>query len=442
MTQLGEGLERLRGRLCDGDVTVGVVGLGYVGLPMALLCAGKVAQVVGIDVSSSRVEDLQRGESYVDDISNEELGGAVESGHFRATTDYGAVRSCDVLMVCVPTPLRKTGEPDVSYIVDSVDSIREHMGPGKLIILESTTYPGTTEELVKPRLERDGLRAGREFCLAFSPERIDPGPAYADWGTHNVPKVVGGVTEKCTEIATHFYGLVVETVVPVSSSSVAEMVKLLENTYRGVNIAMVNELALMCNELDVDVWEVVDAAKTKPYGFQAFYPGPGLGGHCIPIDPFYLAWKARLHGFEPRFIDLAGRINANMPRYVVQRVADMLNEEGKALNGSRVRVLGVAYKRDVSDVRESPAITIIEALRRKGAEVSFSDPHVRSISLTDGSELSRTELDPGGLTDCDCALIVTGHSRFQWDLVVEHAPLVLDTRNALKAFDADHIRKL
>ncbi len=435
-----EAIEGLREKIGNADVAVGVVGLGYVGLPMALLCAGRVADVVGIDVAAQRVEALQRGDSYVDDISDAELSGALSGGHFRATTDYSAVAACDVVMICVPTPLRKTGEPDVSYIVRSVESIDEHMGPGKLVILESTTYPGTTEELVCQHLEQGGLRVGEDFCLAFSPERIDPGPSNRHWSTRNVPKVVGGVTALCTQVATEFYGLVVESVVPVSSSSVAEMVKLLENTYRSVNIAMVNELALMCNEMGIDVWEVVDAASTKPYGFQAFYPGPGLGGHCIPIDPFYLAWKARLHGFEPRFIDLAGRVNANMPRYVVQRIANLLNERGKPLKGSRIRILGVAYKRDVSDVRESPALHIIEDLKRKGAEVSFSDPHVERIELADGAEIACQP--PDGLADCDCVVVVTDHARFDWNGIVAEARLILDTRNALKAYQGEHIHKL
>ncbi len=434
-------LDEFIGKVRSGRFTAAVAGLGYVGLPMAMQCMRGAERVVGIDVDASRVRGIAEGRSYIDDLSDEDLARAAGEG-FTATSDYDAVADSDVILICVPTPLRKTGEPDVSFIVRSVDAIAEHMSPGKLVVLESTTYPGTTDELVRPRLERDGLRVGEDFWLAFSPERIDPGPAQREYGIENVPKVVGGVTAHCTRAAAEFYGRILNTVVPVSSSTVAEMVKLLENTYRSINIAMVNELALMCHELGVDVWEVVDAAGTKPYGFQAFYPGPGLGGHCIPVDPFYLAWKARLHGFEPRFIDLAGRVNSSMPRYVVQRLADLLNDAGKPVRGSRVHVLGVAYKRDVSDVRESPALTIIELLLRKGAEVSYSDPHVPSVRLSDGARLESVELEESGLPDCDCALVVTDHSDFPWDWVVRHAPLVLDTRNALKGLDGGHIHRI
>ncbi|MFO8008431.1 MAG: nucleotide sugar dehydrogenase [Candidatus Brocadiia bacterium] len=425
-----------------GEAVVAVAGLGYVGLPMAICCARGARRVIGIDVSHERVEMVLAGRSYIDDISDAELGELVEAGRLTATEDYSAVADSDVVLICVPTPLRKTGEPEVSFIVRAVDAIAEHMGPGKLIILESTTYPGTTEELARPRLERGELSAGEDFWLAFSPERIDPGPSHADWNIHNVPKVVGGVTANCTRAAAEFYGQVVQNVVPVSSSSVAEMVKLLENTYRSVNIAMVNELALMCHELGVDVWEVVDAARTKPYGFQAFYPGPGLGGHCIPVDPFYLAWKARLHGFEPRFIDLAGRINASMPRHVVERLAELLNREGKPLNGSRVHVLGVAYKRDVSDTRESPVLVIVEDLLKRGAVLTYTDPHVPDITLPDGTRLDSTPLEEANLPDCDCAVIITDHAAFPYERIVAEAPLILDTRNALCGRAQAHIHKL
>jgi len=431
-------IERIR----TGQARVAIAGLGYVGLPMALSVARKMQCVVGIDISESRVAGVNAGRSYVDDVSDAELAGAVEAGRVSATTDYAAVADCDVVLVCVPTPLNKTGEPDVSYIVACMESIVPHMSPGKLIVLESTTYPGTTEELMQPMLEEGGLVAGQDFFVAFSPERIDPGPAFDSFTVETVPKVVGGATPTCTAVATAFYEEVLESVVPVSTSRVAEMVKLLENTYRSVNIAMVNELALMCHAMHIDVWEVIDAAKTKPYGFQAFYPGPGLGGHCIPIDPFYLAWKARLHGFEPRFIELAGQVNMAMPSHVVGLVSELLNDASKPVRGSRVHILGVAYKPDVSDVRESPALSIIELLLEKGARVSYTDSHVPRVQLDDGSFMEQTPLDAADLPGCDCALVVTDHADLPWDRIVAEAPLVLDTRNALKGRTEAHIHLL
>ena len=433
---------RLMQKLRAGQATVAVVGLGYVGLPLALLCARKLRKVVGLDVDARRVEAVAGGRSYIGDVTDEELNQAVQAGRLAATQDYAALRKCDVIVICVPTPLLKTGAPDLSFIVQSTDAVARHMGRGKLVVLESTSYPGTTDELVRPRLEQNGLRVGRDFWLAFSPERVNPGPAYKDYNIENVPKVVGGVTPECTRVAAEFYRTICQTVVEVSTSRVAEMAKLLENTYRGVNIALVNELALMCHELGIDVWEVVDAAKTKPYGFQAFYPGPGLGGHCIPVDPFYLAWKARLHGFEPRFIDLAGRINVEMPRYVVDRVTDLLNEQRKPLRGSRVCVLGVAYKPDVSDVRESPALVIIESLLRKGALVTYADRHVPEIMLGDGTRLKSAPLTKRRLSRADCVLIVTHHSDFPWKRIVEQSRLVLDTRNVLRDHKAPHVHKI
>ncbi len=437
-----EAAQSLIERIEEGRIAVGVVGLGYVGLPLALLCARKVERVVGVDIDTRRVGAINAGRSYVDDISDEELAEALSEGGFSASSDYAALTECDVVIICVPTPLRKTGDPDLSFIVQSVDAIERHLTPGKLIVLESTSYPGTTDELVCPHLEQHELRVGRDFWLAFSPERIDPGPAYGEWDVENVPKVVGGITPSCTRVAAAFYGRIVETVVEVSSGRVAEMVKLLENTYRSVNIALVNELALMCHELGVDAWEVVDAAKTKPYGFQAFYPGPGLGGHCIPVDPFYLAWKARLHGFEPRFIDLAGRVNAEMPRHVVQLCMDLLNERGKPVRGSSILVLGVAYKPDVSDTRESPALIIMQSLCKKGARLSYSDTHVPELTLEDGSEFASVELTEQTLAASDLVLIITDHAQFPYHRVVKCAPLILDTRNVLKDYDEDHIHKI
>jgi UDP-N-acetyl-D-glucosamine dehydrogenase len=440
--ELAEDARELVEKMESGRVSVAVVGLGYVGLPLALVISREVERVVGIDVDAERVEAIGRGESYIDDVSDEQLRTALQDARFSATSDYEALADCDVVIICVPTPLRKTGDPDLSFIVQSVDAIRHHLTRRKLIVLESTSYPGTTSELVCPSLQSADLVVGRDFWLAFSPERVDPGPAYRDYRIEDIPKVVGGITPTCTRVAAAFYGRIMKTVIPVSTSTVAEMVKLLENTYRSVNIAMVNELALMCHELGIDVWEVVDAAKTKPYGFEAFYPGPGLGGHCIPVDPFYLAWKARLHGFEPRFIDLAGRINAEMPRHVVQLAMDLLNEQGKPLRGARVHVLGVAYKRDVSDTRESPALLIMDSLLRKGAEVSYTDDHVSAVALPDGTELRSLPLEGSDLAWRDLVIIVTDHSDVPWERVVRESRLLLDTRNVLKDHEADHIHKI
>ena len=423
-------------------VRAAVVGLGYVGLPLALQFARSGYDVVGVETDQQRATSVNAGRSYIGDVSDEALQEQVKAGRLRASTDCAAVADCDAVVICVPTPLRKTKDPDLSFIVGSVSGVRQHLSPGKLIVLESTTYPGTTDELVKPILEGGGLKAGRDFFLAFSPERVNPGPAYRQFNIKNVPKVVGGVTPACTRVAAAFYAGAVDTVVTVSHSRVAEMVKLLENTYRGVNIALVNEMALMCHHLGLDVWEVIEAARTKPFGFEAFYPGPGLGGHCIPIDPFYLAWKARLHGFEPRFIDLAGQVNASMPPHVVELVADLLNGEAKALRGSRIHVLGAAYKRDVSDVRESPALTIMELLLAKGALVSFSDPHVPSVRLASGTELRAVPLEECPLEQMDCVLIVTDHAAFAWAEVVRRSRLILDTRNVLKDFRLPHVHKL
>jgi UDP-N-acetyl-D-glucosamine dehydrogenase len=356
--------------------------------------------------------------------------------------DTSAIQGCQVLIICVPTPLRKTKDPDLSYIIESVENIQQHMQHGTLVILESTTYPGTTKELVCPLLESNGWQVGKDFFLAFSPERIDPGPSHVEYTIRDVPKVVGGVTDSSTRVAKALYSAIIDDVVAVSSSKVAEMVKLLENTYRSVNIGLVNELALMCHELDVNVWEVIEAAATKPYGFQPFYPGPGLGGHCIPIDPFYLAWKARTHGFEPRFIDLAGQINSAMPLYIVRRITDLLNDKTKPLRGSKIHLIGVAYKKDVADTRESPAIVIITLLLERGCDVSFSDPYVDSVKTRDGRRLDSVPIDDAPLESADCVVIVTDHSQFPWDRIATRSPLILDTRNALKKFAEDHIHTL
>lgn len=423
--------QRLREKIRAREATLGVIGLGYVGLPLAVEMAKAGLTVYGIDVDKNKVKSVNRGISYVQDVPSSELSQVVKSGKLKATTDYRILRQCDAIDICVPTPLRKTKDPDISYIIDAVERIQQNMRKGQLVILESTTYPGTTEEVVLPRLSAKGYQVGKDFFLAFSPERVDPGNK--KYTTANIPKVVGGITKDCTKIACELYKVCIAAVVPVSSSTVAEMVKLLENTFRSVNIGLVNEICLMCNKMNIDVWEVIEAAATKPFGFLKHYPGPGLGGHCIPIDPFYLSWKAKLAGFEPRFIELAGQINSSMPEYVVSRVTDALNHRKKSVSGSRILVLGVAYKRDVSDTRESPAIEIIRMLSQKGAKVTYCDPYVPALQV-DSTMMKSQRLTPRLLKRQDCTVIVTDHSNFDYDLVVKNANLIVDTRNALKKF--------
>jgi len=422
-------MKQLKEKLETKTAHLGVIGLGYVGLPLAVEYAKAGFRVTGVDVDERKAEMIARGESYVKDVPSEDLKSIVQKGLFKATTDYSVLAQVDTVNICVPTPLRKTRDPDVSFIVAAVDHIAEFLHRGQLIILESTTYPGTTEELILPKLEATGLKVGQDFFLAFSPERVDPGnPKFT---TRNIPKVVGGVTPTCTDVASTLYKQSLETVVPVSSTRVAEMVKLLENTFRSVNIALVNEIALMSDKMGIDVWEVIDAAATKPFGFMAFYPGPGLGGHCIPIDPFYLSWKARLSGFEARFIELAGQVNASMPYHVAKRVTEALNSKKKSVNGSKVLIAGVAYKADIDDTRESPALDIIEILRDMKAEVLFSDPYVPELKLDD-TRLSSVDMTEQVLKSVDCVVIATGHAVFDYETIVKHAPLLVDTRNVLK----------
>ena len=369
--------QELKDKIRNRSAKVGVVGLGYVGLPLAIEMANAGFQATGIDLVKEKVDSVNSGISYVLDIASEGLQSVVRANRMRATQSLAAVEGLDTLNICVPTPLRKNKDPDLSYIIAAVEAIRIHIRPGQLIILESTTYPGTTREVVLPILEESGLQVGRDFFLAYSPERVDPAnPTYT---TSNIPKVVGGITPQCTEIARLLYEQFIGKVVPVSSTDCAEMVKLLENTFRSVNIALANEMALTCHSFGINVWEVIEAAKTKPFGFMPFYPGPGLGGHCIPVDPYYLTWKAKMNGCEPRFIELAGHINNQMPAFMVQRIADALNERRKPLKGSKILGLGVTYKRDTNDIRESPALQVLEGLREKGAAVYFCDPYVRSI---------------------------------------------------------------
>jgi len=427
--------EKIRSR----KARVGVIGLGYVGLPLAVEFARAGLDVTGFDVDSGRVEDVNQGRSYIVDMSDGEMREILASGRLRATADFSRLADMDTINICVPTPLRKTKDPDLTYIVSAVRSIREHLRRGQLVILESTTYPGTTEEVVQPILEESGLRAGRDFYLAFSPERIDPGNP--NFNTRNIPKVVGGHSPECAAAARTLYEQCIDTVVPVSSTRVAEMVKLLENTFRSVNIGLVNELAQMSQRLGIDVWEVIDAAKTKPFGFMAFYPGPGLGGHCIPVDPYYLSWKARMHDFEPRFIELAGIVNESMPRFVVERITEALNRQSKSVRDSKIHLVGIAYKRGVNDVRESPALNVLKLLFEKGAILSYSDPYVPKLR-EEGLELSSVPLEATLSNGCDCAVILTDHTEFDYGFIARNARAVVDTRNALRAYDGDNIVRL
>jgi UDP-N-acetyl-D-glucosamine dehydrogenase len=416
---------------------VGIVGLGYVGLPLAVEYAKTGYSVVGIDVQSSKVDAINEGTSYVQDVPTADIAPLVREKRLTATSDFSVVRDLDTINVCVPTPLRKTKDPDMSYIVSACEEMAKHFHAGTLVILESTTYPGTTDELVRPMLEQSGLSAGEDFFLCFSPERVDPGnPKFQ---TKNIPKVVGGTTSLCTEMGTLFYSQALQTVVPVSSTQVAEMVKLLENTFRMINIGLVNELAVMCARMNINVWEVIDAAATKPFGFMPFYPGPGLGGHCIPIDPFYLSWKSKQAGIEARFIELAGYVNGQMPNFVVEKVQNALNDAIKPLRGSHVHILGVAYKRDIDDVRESPAIDVMHLLQQRGAQVTYTDPHIPKLRL-DGAVLESQ--NESAAAAADCVVIVTDHSNFDYSTLVKNAKLIVDTRNALKNYDSQNIIRL
>ncbi|MDO8677375.1 MAG: nucleotide sugar dehydrogenase [Acidobacteriota bacterium] len=420
------------------QATLGVIGLGYVGLPLAVEFARAGFSVIGFDVDAGKVAQLAAGKSYIPDVPAEHLAEVVKSGKFTATTDPKALAAADIIDICVPTPLRKTKDPDMTYVVQAVDATAAILRKGQLIILESTTYPGTTVEVVQPALAAKGFKPGVDFYLAFSPERVDPGnPQYQ---TRNIPKVVGGINEDSTRVAVAFYEQVMDKVVPVSSPSVAEMVKLLENTFRAVNIGLVNELALMCHRMNLDVWEVIDAAKTKPFGFMPFYPGPGLGGHCIPIDPFYLSWKARQYNFEARFIELAGSVNGAMPEFVVQRIIDALNSQKKSLNGSKVHIIGVAYKRDVNDLRESPALEVLELLAHRGASVSYTDPYVPAFkhASLDLKTVDEQQMHKG----IDCGVIITDHKVFNYAAMVDRFPLLVDTRNALKGVKKDTLFRL
>jgi UDP-N-acetyl-D-glucosamine dehydrogenase len=421
----------LREKLENRSASVCVVGLGYVGLSLAVELAKARFLVRGIDLDLERVSLLQRGESYLVDVPTEVLAPLVAAGRLTASTAFDEAAASDVLIICVPTPLGKSKEPDISYILSAVESLLPHLRPGQLLVLESTTYPGTTEEVVLPRIEGNGLVVGRDFFLAFSPERVDPGNKR--FTTANIPKVVGGVSASCTEVAGALYRQVTSKVFEVSSPRVAETTKLLENTFRSVNIALANELAFACRKIGVDPWEVIEAAATKPLGFMPFYPGPGIGGHCIPVDPLYLSWKVRLTGYEAQFIALADQVNRAMPEHVVALVGDALNNRGRALRGAAILVMGVTYKADVNDVRESPALEIIEMLDRKGAQVSYADPFVPQIAST-SIKLTAVEADPHAVSAADCVLILTNHASFDYQMIAERAVLVVDTRNALRSY--------
>ena len=436
---MGYKAKNLSEKIRDKSARVGIIGMGYVGLPLALEFANAGFSVTGLDVDAERIQILQSGGSYIPDIPSDRVRDLVKAGRFHPTTDPDILKTMDTVTICVPTPLRKTKDPDLSYVMNSVEVIRRSLHPGQLIILESTTYPGTTDEMVLPALEETGLKAGKDFFLAFSPERVDPGNK--QYTTRNTPKIVGGITPDCTQLACLLYEQAIEKVMPVSSTKVAETVKLLENTFRSVNIGLVNEIALMSDKMGINVWEVIDAAATKPFGFLPFYPGPGIGGHCIPIDPFYLSWKARQSGFEARFIDLAGQINSRMPEYVVEKITEALNHHGKCLKGSRMLIVGVAYKKDINDVRESPALDIISLLIRRGVQISYHDPFVPALQV-EGAEQRSKDLTAETLEDQDCVVIVTNHSALDYPKVVKSSKLIMDTRNALKGFNGSHIIRL
>ena len=435
MTSSNKTARELQEKIEQKKATVAVIGLGYVGLPMCLEFARSGFSVLGIDLDEKRIAKLKAGESYILDVSADQLK-AVRP-YFDVASTYESLTAADAIIICVPTPLRKTKDPDLSFILSATGQIKRYIKRGQIVILESTTYPGTTDEIILPELHSTGLKAGEDFFLAFSPERIDPGNS--SYNIRNTPKIVGGFSEDCGILAELLYSCITQKVVRVSSTKSAEMVKLLENTFRAINIGMVNEVAIMCDKLGIDTWEVIDAAATKPFGFMPFYPGPGLGGHCIPIDPHYLAWKLKTLNYSARFIELAGEINSSMPAYVVTKISDALNHESKSVKGSTIFVLGVAYKKNSNDVRESPALDIINLLKEKGAKVLYHDPHVPYLR-TDSIELCSQKLDPSSLQSADCLVIITDHSLFEWQSIVNHSRLIVDTRNATRDVKAGQCR--
>jgi len=431
--------QQLLEKIALQSLRIAVIGLGYVGLPLAVTFAEAGFSVTGIDVDQQKVDQANNGESYIPDIDSEKLQQLLNGKKLTFTTDFTVLEDIDAISICVPTPLRKTRDPDISYIIAATQEIRTHLHPGQLIILESTTYPGTTDEVLLPELESTGLKVGTDFFLAFSPERIDPGNVH--FGTKNTPKVVGGITPICTELAQAYYGAAIEHIVPVSSARTAEMAKLLENTFRAVNIGLVNELAVICEKLDVNVWEVIEAAATKPFGFMRFLPGPGLGGHCIPVDPHYLSWKLKTLDYTARFIELASEINSSMPHYVVNKISEALNEQRRSLNGATVLVLGVAYKRNVSDIRESPALDIIQSLLARKTVVLYSDDYVPSLTLQ-GHTLTNQPLSSGLLQAADCVALITDHSYYDVSTIVRASRAIVDTRNMTRGFNDTRILRI
>jgi UDP-N-acetyl-D-glucosamine dehydrogenase len=422
--------ENLLKSLHDHTATIGVLGLGYVGLPLATAFGEAGFRVIGIDPDNRKVDYLNKGKSYIQDVSSEQIAMLIKTGNFSATTDFSALQGCDAVSICVPTPLRKTGDPDMSFILSATEELAKYVHRGMIIVLESTTYPGTTREVLLPKLGKgEGFEVGRDFFLAFSPERVDPGRK--DWNTLNTPKVIGGITEECSEVAAAWYSQALKTVVPVSSAETAELSKLLENTFRMINIGLVNELAIMCERLGADVWEVIDAAASKPFGFMKFTPGPGLGGHCIPIDPLYLSWKMKAFQYNARFIELAADINTNMPRYVVSRVIDAFNDREKPLKGSRCLVLGAAYKPDIDDIRESPSLDVIGLLQKKGAQVEYHDPYIPHLRTHDNIEMQSVPDVMEAVRQADCVIIITNHSTYDYAAILKEAKFIFDSRNAL-----------
>jgi UDP-N-acetyl-D-glucosamine dehydrogenase len=430
--------DALKAKIQNRSARVGIIGLGYVGLPLAVEFARAGFEVTGIDVEDRKVSCLNQGRSYVQDVPNDIVHCLVKERKLQATTDFSKVAELDTINICVPTPLRKTKDPDMSYIVAACQQIAKYLHPGVLVILESTTYPGTTDELVLPMLQKNDMKVGEDYFLCFSPERVDPGnPTFK---TVDIPKVIGGITPACTAIGSLFYRQALKTVVPVSSTRVAEMVKLLENTFRMINIGLVNEIAMMCDRIGINVWEVIEGAATKPFGFMPFYPGPGLGGHCIPIDPFYLSWKTKQAGIEARFIELAGYINGQMPHFVLDKIQNALNDHSKPLRHSHVHILGVAYKRDIDDFRESPALDIIHLLKKRGAKVTYTDPYIPSVQIDGIEMLSQSEVQCR--SSADCVVIITNHSSFDYEGLMKDAKLIVDTRNALRHYSSDKIIRL
>ncbi|MCB4755523.1 MAG: nucleotide sugar dehydrogenase [Elusimicrobia bacterium] len=432
-------MQNLTRRINTNEARIGIVGLGYVGLPLAVEFAKANFPVTGFEVDGHKVSSLKRGDSYIKDVPSESLQTLIKSKKLTAISNFDLLHKMDAVIICVPTPLRKTKDPDISYIVSALEKVEKNLRKGQLIILESTTYPGTTREILLPVLEKGKLKVGRDFFLAFSPERVDPGNA--NYGIKNTPKIVGGITSRCTELAKILYARIAEKVVPVSSTESAEMVKLLENTFRAVNIGLVNEVALMCDRLKLNCWEVIDAAATKPFGFMPFYPGPGIGGHCIPLDPHYLSWKLKSLNFYSRFIELAGEINSKMPEYLVSKIGDALNDQGKSIKGAKILIVGVAYKKDIEDVRESPALDVIELIHKKGAKLSYHDPYVAQIKV-EGTALKSVPLSNELLKTRDCVVITTNHSCLNIQQIVDSSRLVVDSRNATKGFHSKNIVKL